>query len=63
MDVDIRRLAGKACTGLMHHNSRMRQCKSLALGATAEQQCPHAGGLADADGADISVYELHGVVN
>ena len=63
MDLDVRRLALKAAQRLMDHHARVRQAEALALGAAGEQHRAHAGRLADADGADVGLDELHGVVN
>ncbi len=44
----------------------MRECGrrvALALRAAGEQHRAHAGGLADAHGADVGLDELHRVVN
>ena len=63
MDLHVRRLALKAAQRLVDHDARMRQREALALGAAGQQYRAHAGGLADADGADVRLDELHRVVD
>ena len=47
----------------MNHDARIRQRKTLALGACGQQEGAHAGGHAGAQGRDVGLDELHGVKN
>ena len=58
VDVDVRGLALEAAQGLVDHHARMGQAEPLSLGAAGQKQGPHAGGLADAHGADIGLDDL-----
>src|SRR5207302_6568045 len=63
MNLHIRRLSLKAAEGLVNHHARVREAVALAARAAGEEHGPHAGRLADADGADVRLDELHGVVD
>ncbi|MCY1173553.1 hypothetical protein D9M73_137170 [compost metagenome] len=63
MDVDVRRLALETAQRLVNHHARVRQAETLALGAASQQESAHAAGLTDADGRDVRLDELHGVVD
>ncbi|KAI4148943.1 MAG: hypothetical protein LQ340_004860 [Diploschistes diacapsis] len=52
MDGDVAGLPEIAAAGLVHHDARVPQAVSLARLSAGQQQAAHAGGLADADGAD-----------
>ena len=47
----------------MDHDIGIRQGVTFAFGAAAEQNCAHAGRLADAIGVHIAGEELHRIVN
>src|SRR5438552_10071229 len=63
MDLDVGGLALEAAHRLMDHDARVGQAEALVLVARGEEQRPHAGGLADAQRADVRFDELHRVVN
>ena len=47
----------------MDHDLTVGQGDALTLGTGGEQECAHAGGHADADGGDVALDEVHGVVD
>jgi hypothetical protein len=63
MNRNIRRLSAIPPRNLMHHNPRVRQHVPLPGSASAQQQTPHAGGLAEADCGDRGADVLHCVVD
>src|SRR5215468_578913 len=63
LDVDVRGLALHAAEGLMDHDACVGQGEALPLGAGAQQQRAHGGGLAHADGGDGRLHVLHGVID
>ncbi len=63
MDFHVTGLALHPAEGLVNHHPRMRQAVALAVRAGGQQHGAHARGLAGADGADIRLDELHGVIN
>ncbi|VXA83560.1 conserved hypothetical protein [Aeromonas veronii] len=63
VDLDIRCLTLEATQRLVDHHAGVRQAETLALGAASKQEGTHGAGLPHADGADIRLDELHGVVD
>ena len=63
VDLDIGGLTLEAAQRLVDHHARVRQAVTLALGTSSQQEGAHAAGLADADGRDVRLDELHGVVD
>ena len=47
----------------MNHDLRVGQRHPLALGPCGQKESTHAGSHADADGGDIALDVLHGVIN
>ena len=63
LDADVAGGALGAAPRLMDHDAGVRQGEPLAGSAGGQQYRAHAGGLADAVGADIAAENLHGVVD
>ena len=69
MDLDVACLAGKATSlaagnqRLMDQDLRIRQGKTLTLGAAGQQKCTHGSSHAHADGGNIALDILHGIVD
>jgi hypothetical protein len=63
LDGDIRGLPLKSAHGLVDHDARVGQGIAFFVSTGSQQECPHAGGLADAHGGDIGFDVLHGIVN
>ena len=47
----------------MHHYAAIRQCVTLTPCSSGEKKRSHTGGLSDAVGDDLTLKEVHGVVN
>ncbi len=52
-----------AAPGLVDHHPGVGEGEPLPLGAGGEEDRPHGGGLPDAVGRDVGLYELHRVVD
>src|SRR6516165_8859253 len=64
LDLQVARLAVAALSGgLVEQDARIRQRHPLVLGAGGEQHRRRRGRLADADGRDLRLDELHRVVD
>ena len=69
VDLDVGGLAGEAAAlaagdqRLMDHDLGIGQRKTLALGAACQQECAHGSRHAHADGGNIALDILHGVVD
>ena len=65
MDFDVRGLSAQAAANqrLVNHHAAVRQGEAFALGAGSEQHCAHACRLAEAEGGDVRLDEVHGVVH
>ena len=62
-DIDVGRHALRPPGGLVEHNPRVGQGVTTARRATGQQEAAHAGRLAHADGVDVGLDVLHGVVH
>ena len=62
-DLDIRGLALETAQRLVDHDLSVRKSIPLALCACREQYSAHAGRHTHADGADVGLYEPHGVID
>jgi len=56
-------LTGGTACGLVHHYAAVRQCVTLTLCSSGEKKRSHTGSLSDAVGDDVTLQEVHGVVN
>ena len=69
MNLDVACLAGKATAlaagnqRLMDQDLRIRQGETLTLGAAGQQKCTHGSSHAHADGGNIALDILHGIVD
>ena len=63
IDLHIGDLALGAGGGLMDHHLCVGQGDTLTLSAGGQQECAHTGSHADADGRNIALDILHGVIN
>ena len=63
MDLHIRCLTLRAAERLMDHDLGIRQRNALALRAGREQECAHGRSHADADGGNVTLDILHGVID
>ena len=63
LDLDISRRALCTAPGLMDHDPRMRQCEPFSCCAGRQQDCAHAGTLAETVGLDIAGNGLDGIVD
>src|SRR5262245_63225030 len=63
VDLDVGGLALEAAHGLVDHDARVGQCKTLASVPRRKEQRAHARRLADAKGRYVGLDELHGVVD
>ena len=63
LDVDIRGLPLESSHGLMDQDSRMGKRIPFTLLSRSQKQRRHAGGLPEADGRDLRLDVLHGVVD
>jgi hypothetical protein len=63
MEHDVGRLALEPTRGLVHHDTRIWQCKAHVLGARREQERAHRGRLPGAKGRNLRPDELHRVVD
>src|SRR5699024_1548943 len=48
---------------LVDHGLRIGQAEPLAIGAGGQQEDPHGGGQADADGGHVALHILHAVAD
>ena len=62
-DVDVGRHALRPPGGLVEHNPRVGQGVATARRPAGQQEAAHAGRLAHADGVDVGMDVLHGVVH
>src|SRR5690554_408835 len=63
VDLDIRCLALISAQRLVDHHAGIGQAGTLALGTTGNQESTHAGRLANTQGRNVRLDELHGVVD
>ncbi len=63
VNIDVGRLALEASKRLVNHDARMRQRVAFAFGASVEQKRAHRCSLAHAQGRNIAMQPLHGVVD
>ena len=69
MDLDVGSLSGQTAAltagdeGLVDHDLGVGQGKALALGAAGQQERTHRGGHAHADGGDVTLDILDGIVD
>ena len=63
VDFDVGCLAAEAAAdqGLVDHDAAVGQGEAFAFRAGREQERAHAGGLAEAEGGDVGLDEVHGV--
>ena len=61
LDLDVRGLALRASEGLVDHDSGVGQRVAFPLRSRGQEEGPHGGGQADADGGDVGADEAHGV--
>ena len=63
LELDVGGLALDAAPGLVQQDPGVRQGEALALGAGGQQHRGGRGGLAEAEGRDVGLDELHRVVD
>src|SRR5699024_700325 len=63
VNADIRSLPLGAAAGLVDHNFAVGQGKALAFRARGQQKGAHAGGHPQANGGNITLDILHGIIN
>ena len=63
LNFDVARLTLRTAEGLMDHDLAVGQSKALALCAAGQEEGAHACRHADADGGDVAMDVLHGVVD
>ncbi|EON20499.1 prolipoprotein diacylglyceryltransferase [Cupriavidus sp. GA3-3] len=63
LNLDVRGLAARAAQRLVDHDARVGQRRTLALGASRQQERAHACRHAHAQRGHVRLDELHGVVD
>ena len=63
MNLDIGSLSAQAAANqrLVNHDAAVRQGESFAFRTGRQQECAHAGSLAEAQGGYVRLNEIHGI--